>query len=75
MNDREKLMGHAKAHMTAHYTHSDVVRRRRYQNEIASRLLPPAESPTVMVGTPDIPKDDPELAGLQRLFSLESENK
>jgi hypothetical protein len=41
MSDREKLLGHAKAHMTAHYTHSDVARRGRFQNEIAMRLAPP----------------------------------
>jgi integrase len=37
MSDRVKLMGHSKAHMTAHYTHSDVARRRHYQNVIAEQ--------------------------------------
>ena len=67
MSDREKLMGHAKAHMTAHYRHSDVVRRRRYQNEIAARLLPPQTVPAA-----NHPKDDPGLAELERLFDLEA---
>jgi integrase len=70
MSDREKLMGHAAAHMTAHYTHSDVLRRRRYQNEIAARLLPPKGGmPVEKIGAGN--PDDPSLAELERIFSLE----
>jgi integrase len=73
MSDREKLMGHSKAHMTAHYTHSDVSRRLRYQNEIAARLLPPkgqALAKKTDAGSPD----DPSVAELERIFSLEKKD-
>jgi integrase len=41
--DREKMMGHANADMTMHYTHADVERRRKYQNQITERLIPEKE--------------------------------
>ncbi|MGA8029049.1 MAG: site-specific integrase [Bryobacteraceae bacterium] len=40
LSDREKLMGHARSSMTQHYTHSDVERRRKAQNELAELLRP-----------------------------------
>lgn len=39
LSDRIKLMGHATAAMTQHYTHSDVERRRKEQNKMASLVL------------------------------------
>jgi integrase len=69
LSDREKLMGHARAHQTAHYTHSDVVRRRRFQNVVASQLRPPT-APVAAGSEPD-GSGDPGIAELERLFSLE----
>jgi integrase len=73
MSDREKLMGHAAAHMTAHYTHSDVLRRRGYQNEIAARLLLPKESAPFEAPVGVGPKDG-GVAELERIFKLEGED-
>lgn len=39
LSDRIKLMGHASASMTMHYTHSDVERRRETQNKLALVLV------------------------------------
>lgn len=39
LSDRIKLMGHATAAMTQHYTHSDVERRRKEQNKMAALVL------------------------------------
>lgn len=75
MSDREKLMGHAKAHMTAHYTHSDVARRRRYQNELAERLLPSKNDEIESAEAPHGSKDDAALAELERLFKLDGAKK
>ena len=40
LSDREKLLGHSKAQMTQHYTHSDVQRRLAYQEQLADRIMP-----------------------------------
>ena len=40
LSDREKLLGHSKAQMTQHYTHSDVQRRLAYQEQLADRIIP-----------------------------------
>jgi integrase len=40
LSDREKIMGHANAQQTMHYTHSDVARRRKNQNQLAERIIP-----------------------------------
>lgn len=40
LSDREKIMGHANAAQTMHYTHSDVARRRIGQNQLMERILP-----------------------------------
>ena len=39
LSDRVKLMGHTRADMTMHYTHSDVERRRQEQNRMALILV------------------------------------
>lgn len=43
LSDREKIMGHANAAQTMHYTHSDVARRRENQNQLMERILPKRE--------------------------------
>jgi len=39
LSDRQAQMGHGDYHMTMHYTHSDLNRRRRTLDEMADRLV------------------------------------
>jgi integrase len=70
LSDRVKLMGHAAAKMTGHYTHSEVMRRRTYQNRIASQLLPPKSD--VELPVPEA-TDKESIAELERIFKLKTE--
>ena len=38
-SDRQAQMGHGDYHMTMHYTHSDLDRRRRTLDQVADRLV------------------------------------